>query len=241
MGRLSDLSPFFQLHSGLPREGPGEAADVVWTAQVAGLAPNSAICDVACGPGADIAALRAAAPQGFVTGIDRQAHFVAAAAAMHSGDVRVAIRQADMARLEGRFDLIWCAGALYILGLSKGLRLWREHLKPDGVIAFSQPCYFTRSRGPEARALWEGEGEVLGKLGLATQIGLAGYEVLATRQLSDAAWEAYYTPMEARISQLRPRANAALTSVLDQTAEEIRLWRAARAETGYLLCVVRPV
>ena len=76
---------------------------------------------------------------------------------------------------------------------------------------------------------------------LKQRIAAAGYDAPAARRCSrDAAWEAYYTPMEARIRRLRPGADAALAAVLDEGQAEIDLWRANRLSFGYALTVVRP-
>ena len=71
------LSPFFQLHSDLPREGPGSADDVRWALSVTG--PAARVCDVACGPGADTVVLAEALPDARIDAMDAQAHFVAEA------------------------------------------------------------------------------------------------------------------------------------------------------------------
>ena len=66
--------------------------------------------------------------------------------------------------------------------------------------------------------------------------------MLGQRRLSDAAWEAYFTPLDARIAALRTRgADPALAQVLDEAEEEAACWRAHRDEYGYLLSVVRPL
>lgn len=46
-----DWDAFFALHRDLPREGPGEAADVAWALEVAGVAPGARVADAGCGPG----------------------------------------------------------------------------------------------------------------------------------------------------------------------------------------------
>jgi len=230
-----DQTNFFTLHKDLPREGPGEPADVAWACAVAEVAPTARICDAACGPGADIPALLAAAPQGHVTAIDK--HFADAAQAAHGEDPRVTVRSGDMAALTGPYDVIWCAGALYFLGVTEGLTAWAPALAPDGAVAFSEPCWFTDS--PLNHDFWEGY-DTGTEAQIAERVHAAGYETIATRRLSDAAWEAYYTPMEARIAQLRPGASEALTKVLDEGQKEADDWRALRRETGYLLSVVRP-
>jgi SAM-dependent methyltransferase len=240
---MSSFDPdvFFTLHADLPREGPGETADVAWAAEVAGLRPDAQVLDAASGPGGDLGALLRAAPKGHVSAIDKHAPFIDAASARWGKDKRVTLLTGDMTAPNGPFDLIWCAGAVYFLGIEAALAAWRGKLAPGGTIAFSEPCYFTDTPSDGARALWEGEGvTVTDEAGIRARITAAGYDTLASRRLSDIAWESYYRPMEARIAALRPKADARLAAVLDDAEAEIAAWRAHRTETGYLLAVVRP-
>jgi len=240
---MSSFDPdvFFTLHADLPREGPGETADVAWAAEVAGLKPDARVLDAASGPGGDLGALLRAAPKGHVTAIDKHAPFIDAARARWGKDKRVSLLTGDMTAPDGPFDLIWCAGAVYFLGIEAALAAWRGKLAANGHIAFSEPCYFTETPSYGARALWEGEGvTVTDEAGIRARIAAAGYDTLATRRLSDIAWESYYRPMEARIAALRSKADKRLAAVLDDAEAEIAAWRAHRGETGYLLAVVRP-
>ena len=234
-----DPDVFFTLHRDLPREGPGLPADVYWAAQKAGLAKTAEIADVGCGPGADIAAWLEVAPDGHVTALDKVAHFVEAARANYRADPRVTILKADMTRIINSYDMIWCAGAVYFLGVTEALTRWRPALRPGGAIAFTEPCWFG-TPSPRAKALF-GEYEAMTDLeGITTRIEDAGFEMVATRPLDDAAWEAYLGPIDVRIAALRPTADAVLNAVLDEAVEEAACWRAHRREFGYQLCVVRP-
>ncbi|MEM9755153.1 MAG: class I SAM-dependent methyltransferase [Pseudomonadota bacterium] len=242
---------FFRLHADLPREGPGEADDVAWAAGIAGLRPDAAVCDAACGPGADLPAWRAAVPGGSITAFDLHPPFVDAAAARMAGDPRIRVLRGRLLRDPndtlpdprdlGRFDLIWCAGAVYLLGIEACLAAWRDALAPGGVIAFSDAVWLTDAPDPDVRRNWAEYPGMTDAAGVAARITAAGYETLATRPVSDAAWEAYYTPIDARIAALRPGADDALLTVLDEAAREAALWRAHRGQFGYLLSVVRPV
>lgn len=236
-----NMNAFFELHRNLPREGPGEPADVAWATRLAGVGPQAQIADVGCGPGADIDALIAAAPQGHVTALDKTPHFVEEARARWRGDGRVTILKADMAAIRNRYDMIWCAGAVYFLGVTEALTAWRKVLLPGGAVAFSEVCWFGDKRSERARNLWMQYPDMTDEAGVAARIDAAGYEVLGTRWLSDAAWEAYFGPIDQRIAALRPHADDALTHVLDEATEEAACWRAHRDEFGYLLSVVRPI
>lgn len=236
-----EMQAFFQLHRDLPREGPGEAADVAWAASLLDLPPKAQIADVACGPGGDVAALLAVAQGAQITALDKTAHFVEEARARWASEPRVTLLKADMARIANRYDLIWCAGAVYFMGVEAALRAWRKSLQPQGAIAFSEACWFTGTPSARAQALWDREYPAMtDEAGVSAQIEAAGYRIIGQRRLGDAAWEAYFGPLDARIEMLRGQADPALHDVLDAAAEEVACWRAHRDEYGYLLSVVAP-
>ena len=54
-----DWEAFFTVHSDLPREGPGEAADVAWALALGSVPEGAVICDAGAGSGGDGAALLA--------------------------------------------------------------------------------------------------------------------------------------------------------------------------------------
>lgn len=241
---------FFTLHRDLPREGPGERGDVSWAAEVAGLPSDAAICDAACGPGADIPAMLFAAPEAHVVGFDLHQPFVDDANRRFAGDARVSVVQGRLIRDAsddlpdpndlGPFDMIWCAGAAYFHGVTECLTAWRGALKQGGAVAFSDAVWFTDKPSEMARENWLDYPAMTDAAGVADRIAAAGYDIIASRRLSDAAWEGYYGPIERRIADLRPGADAALNAVLDEAEAEARAWRTCRHEFGYLLSVVRP-
>ncbi len=235
-----DWESFFVVHKDLPREGPGAPEDVAWACALAGVAADAVICDAGSGPGGDVAALLAAAPRGRVVAVDM--HFGAAADARFADETRARGVAGDFTELdalpEAPFDLIWSAGALYFLGLDEGPRVMARALTPGGVLAFSEPCRFVDAPSDRARAFFE-DYPLRTPEEIAAKVAEAGYDVLGTRKVPDAGWEAYYQPMEARIAELRDGADAALTAMLDLCAQEAADWRAVRDEVGYLLIVAR--
>lgn len=236
-----DWEAFFTLHCDLPREGPGDRDSLDWALTLAAPPETGVVCDAGCGPGDDIAGLLAHVPAGRVEAFELHEGFVAQAQKRFEGEPRVQVRQGDMAGLRGPYDLIWSAGALYFLGVTEGLRAWRSALAAGGAVAFSQACWFTDAPSEAAQAYWAQEyPEMTDAAGISEQIAAAGYDILGQRPLPDAAWEAYFTPMETRIARLRPGATPALAAVLDEAEAEIATWRAHRREFGYLLSVVRP-
>lgn len=239
---MTQAQAFFALHRDLPREGPGTPDDVAFAVGLAGLPQKAVIADVGCGPGGDIAALLAAAPDGLVVGLDLHQPFVDQARARFAAHPKVTVRAGDMADLASDaaapFDMIWCAGALYFQGLEAGLAAFRSALKPNGVLAFSEPCFFTDDPSSAARDFWQGHA-TRQAADIQSETQGAGYDILGHRPVSDAGWEGYFHPLEARIAELRPGADTDLAAILDLAADEAANWRDVKAETGYLLVVAR--
>lgn len=232
------MSGFFTLHRDLPREGPGEAADVLWA--LAQVPQPARVADLACGPGADLVTLANALPGALLVGIDRQAHFVAAARTrVAEFGARVAVRQGDMLDAGGPHDLIWCAGAIYMPGIGAALTRWRAALAPGGHIAFSAPVLLG-SANAVTDEFWAGVPDLTDEAGIAVLVEALGYRTLATRLVIGTPWADYYTPMVARIALLRPAADADLTQALDEADHEIALWRDNPRTIAYVLSVIAP-
>jgi len=65
--------------------------------------------------------------------------------------------------------------------------------------------------------------------------------VLGERMLSEAAWQAYYGPVGARIAELcRGPVGPELAQVLDDAETEIALRRQFPGDYGYVMAVVAP-
>lgn len=229
---------FFTLHKDLEREGPGDAESIAWALSLASLSPAGAVLDAACGPGADLADLLAAVPEGHVTGLDKHAPFIEAARARLGNAQRLTLHVGSMAEPGGPFDFIWCAGALYFLGIEQGLSLWQSALCPGGCVAFSEPVWTTDTPAAELKEFWAGYEGMTTIPGVEAAIARAGYKLLGQRLLPDTAWDAYYAPMKDRIRKLRETATDALHDVLDDAETEIRMRDAYPAEYGYAVFVV---
>ena len=235
---MMDWDAFFEVHAGLPRQGPGTAEEVGWAVDLAGVPDTAHMLDAGCGPGADTATLRALRPCGTILSVDTHAPFLDELSAHLGDDPGVTTKAIGMEAAEGPFDLIWCAGALYFLGLEPGLRVLWNKLTPGGALAFSEPCYFVDAPSDQARAFWDGY-PTRGVDDILDVVQAQGLTVLGHRPVPDAGWEAYYQPMEARIAALQGQGRADLSEVMAQSLEEAAQWRRVRAETGYLLVVAR--
>lgn len=237
-----DMAAFMKVHQGLDREGPGLPDDVHWAVAQTGLSGPVRVCDAGCGPGADTVTLAQTLPEAQITGIEKMGQFVREAqpriAAFGS---RVRVIEGDMATPGGPYDLIWCAGALYFLGVEAGLKGWRAALAPGGWVAFSEPVRLSDPMPEAARAFWEEYPALTDFDGVAAQVAAAGYRIMAHRLIQGAAWEAYYGPMRERIAELRDgNPDAALIEAIEMCAREAALWEAAPEHIAYCLFLVQP-
>ncbi|MEX0349551.1 MAG: trans-aconitate 2-methyltransferase [Paracoccaceae bacterium] len=237
-----DWDAFFRIHQDLPREGPGSPEDVDWVLSETGLNGAVSVCDAGCGPGADLEVLADRLPEARLLGLEMQEGFVASAQkrCARFGD-RVQARLGDMADPGGPYDLIWCAGALYFLGVTEGLKSWRSALAPGGYVAFSEPVKLPGEMPPAAREFWEEYPAITDIAGIEARVAAAEYDVLGTRLIMGQGWENYYGPLRQRIAEMRAASpDPALTKMLDTNAREIALWEAAPDHIAYALLLVRP-
>ncbi|MEO1454021.1 MAG: class I SAM-dependent methyltransferase [Pseudomonadota bacterium] len=233
------MSAFLEFYEGLPRQGPGDRVTLDRALADLNLPPDAAIADAGCGVGADIPGLLAHAPHGTVYAVDTHAPFIETLLATHKNDPRVTAEAADMATLTGPYDLIWCAGALYFLGLVPGLAAMRKALKPGGALVFSEPVLRTDSPSAAVSAFWEGEPPPHPRGDILNTVEASGFEVVTEFALPDSAWEAYYKPMMAHADTVEPAAGAEMAKVLADARSEAANWQAAKGETGYLSVTAR--
>lgn len=238
---MTDWDGFFRLHDDLPREGPGDIETLNWALDRAEIGVAANILDAGCGPGGDVTGLLAHAPEGLVTAVDAHAPFIRSVEARFAGDPRVLAVVGDMTTPPNApFDLIWCAGALYFLGLVEGLRRMHGLLDPGGALAISYPCYFVSEPGSEAKAFWAAEDLIVPtEADIRDHFVRAGFQWLGACPLPDAAWHAYYAPLLARAEMLESEADPALADAILDARTEAEAWMAAKDETGYLLVVGR--
>jgi SAM-dependent methyltransferase len=242
---------FFELHRGLPREGPGSRDCTARAlALTAPIPPDARVLDIACGPGMQTMDLADLLPDAEITALDNHAPFLAEVkrrAAERGAAGRIATVRGDMAALPfaaGSFDLIWCEGAAYIIGFSAALRAWRALLKPDGRLALSEAVWL-RGDAPEQLRRWWADGYPdMGDIESCRQrVRDCGYAVLGDFVLPERAWwEHYYAPMEARLVELAPAyaGDSVAAAVLREHREEIETYRAFAAYYGYAFLVMTP-
>ncbi len=237
---------FWALHSGLPREGVGSDATTRTLLDLAApLTPSPRALDVGCGPGRASLVLAGAGAR--VTAVDLHEPFLHRTRAAAAGaGLRVAVERASMTALphpDDTFDLLWCEGAAYLMGVDRALRAWRRLLRPDGALVLTDAVWTTADPSGEARAFWAQYPDMRDEAALVTGARAAGYDVLATHLLPDADWtDEYHRPLAAAIEAVvegLPDPDPATAEVLAEARREIDVRQAHRTEFGYLALVLR--
>jgi SAM-dependent methyltransferase len=242
---------FFELHHGLPREGPGNRAS---TLRALGLTPFAGaarplrVVDAGCGPGGQTIDLAQALPAARILALDlhepflddlRQRAIVAGVAD------RIDARPIDMRAIDvpaGSVDLLWCEGAIYFLGVEAALRTWRPLLAPGGCIAFSESVWLQPDPPPMARRNWAEYPEMTDVAGVRAHVAAAGYDLLGDFvQPPEAWWDDYYGPLQARVNAVAPRHadDPVARAVVEEAAFEIEAWRRCGDSFGNAFFVAR--
>jgi SAM-dependent methyltransferase len=225
---------FFEIHQGLPREGPGRNK---YTKKAFLMLPKLAsprILDVGCGPGGPTLEL-ARLSQGHVVGIDIHRPFL-------EGLVReikeigfsncvqvVTCSMFEPGFADNSFDLVWAEGSIYLIGFENGLQTWRRLLKPGGFLVVHEMAWLRPGPPPEIHEYWREfyPGIVTVSENLE-MIPASGYEPIGHFTLpEDAWWLEYYGPLEKRLQKLRRKYvdHPEALAVIDNEQQEIDMFR----------------
>ena len=246
-GMLDEI--FWEIHSELPREGPGDNQSTRRAFELMnGMPAHPKILDVACGPGMQTLEL-AKLSDCTITAVDFHLPFLkelevrAAKAGIGDRVTTVHGSMAEMPFADQEFDAIWCEGAMYIMGPSAALKEWKRFLKPQGCIAFTEPCFLTEDVSEDVMKLWISDYPAMGNIENTKRIiEECRYDLLGHFTIPDSAWwDDYYTPQEARLKVLREKYRDAPDKLkrIEETQEEIDMHRKYSQHYGYVFFVVQ--
>ncbi|HEV2644702.1 MAG TPA: class I SAM-dependent methyltransferase [Candidatus Elarobacter sp.] len=240
---------FFELHAGLPREGPGDDASTERALRMLLKLPaRSRILDVGCGPGAQTLVL-ARGTGGTVTAVDLHQPFLdelmqrARAAGLAENIHPMRASMDALTFVPDSFDLVWSEGAIYIMGFERGLRAWQPFVRRGGYVVVSELSWLVDDPPAPARTFWEEAYPAMRPVAenLHT-VERCGYERLAKFVLPKSAWlNDYYAPLARRMDALeRDHAidPAALEFLADQR-REIDLFHVHGDTYGYVFYLMR--
>jgi ubiquinone/menaquinone biosynthesis C-methylase UbiE len=239
---------FFEVFEELPRQGPGSRVCTERAFRLCSELPSTAeILDVGCGCGAQTFDL-AEISSGSIVTMDAHAPLIERLRNKVAGlglEGRVRAVVGDMAQPEfepGSFDLVWSEGALYNIGIDAALQTYHDPLRPRGYMAFTEAVWRKENPPEEVRAAfadYAAMGDVAKTLGI---IKRSRFTLIDHFPLPDEAWwDDFYTPMEARISELRGKytGDAEALAILDEIANEPEMHRQHSDYYGYEFFVIQ--
>ena len=245
--RIKDL--FFEIHEGLPRQGPGDFESTKRAfAMLRDLPGEPRILDIGCGPGMqtlDLAGLTA----GRIVALDNHQPFLdtLSTRAEESGlSKQIQVVNGDMASLqfgEGSFDLIWAEGSIYIIGFERGIRDWKMFLRAGGHLAVTEVTWLKPNPPQELKDFWGAEYPAIRDVEVNMRtIAQTGCALVGHFTLPESAWWShYYHPLEKRLVDFRRRyqEDEEALELIAMEQAEIDLYRRYSDYYGYVFYVMR--
>lgn len=244
-----DFSLICEYFAGVERQGPG-SPEVTRMALsfIEGLTVGSVIADIGCGTGGQTMVLAQNAP-GKITGIDLFPVFIdlfnqnAQKLGLHDRVKGIVGSMEELPFQKEEFDLIWSEGAIYNIGFERGLKEWREFLKPGGYLAVTEACWFTEVRPKEIEDFWMLEYPAIDTVAIKVdQMQKAGYIPLATFILPENCWiEHFFDPqVSAQEAFLEKHAgNATAEEFIKNMRHEALLYSKYKDYYGYVFFIGR--
>lgn len=239
---------FFEIHQDLPREGPGRDQYTRRAYQMLPELHKPHVLDVGCGPGGPTMEL-ARLSQGKVTGLDTHQPYLdrlekkIKEAGLSDRVTAVNCSMFEMDFPNESFDIIWAEGAIYIIGFERGLKEWRQLIKPSGFLVVHEMTWLRPDPPQEIYDYWmefyPGIRTVPENI---EQISSCGYELLGHFTLpEDAWWVEYYSPLELRLKELRKKyaEDSAALVVINDEQREIDLYKKYKAWYGSVFFVMK--
>lgn len=237
-----ELFTFFEA---MPRQGPG--SEVVTRALLerfrSMLPENPVAADMGCGTGA--AGLVLADAGVTVTGVDIHRPFLETFerhAAEKGLSDRVSTRLAGMTEsgiAPASLDLIWSEGAVFTVGFDTALEAFWHLVKPCALLVVSE-CVWLQEQVPGVlREFWDRAYPGMRTAGgNIREAETAGYRFIHAEVLPSELWEKeFYQPMEALIARQDPDMSSGMRAIVNETQDEIALFRQFNHLYGYVFHV----
>lgn len=243
------LKIIFSFYERLHRKAPGSEATTQRAWSLFRHLPRCPrVVEFGCGSGASALVLAAAGAD--VTAVDIHQPFLddlRRRAAEQGLAERLTPVCADMGEppfAPHSFDLVWCEGAIYLVGFEEGLRRWRPLVKPGGCVAVSHVAWLVESPPRRAVEFWTCEATGIRSVSedLLTLRG-AGYQPLEHFVLPPQDWADYYDPLQELLVEFRRTHSAdhAVQQFADSLQNEIDVWRECGDSFGYVFYLARVV
>jgi SAM-dependent methyltransferase len=242
-------------YPGMPRLGPGDATstgralDAVLAARARDSRTGwSGVLDLGCGNGASTIEL-AKRIDTTILAVDNYRPYLdelEGRAAACGAQGRIRTRVADMREMdlgESCFDLVWCEGAIFVIGFREGLEACWRLLAPGGFLAVTELCWFSDDAPEECREYFAGQYPSMTSdeenVACAEELG---YLLIDNFRLPEGAWwDSYYVPLERGLEALRVEdaGEREILEFVETIQREIDVYRKYSSFYGYSFYVMQ--
>jgi ubiquinone/menaquinone biosynthesis C-methylase UbiE len=200
--------------------------------------------DVGCGPGMQTIEL-AKISNAEITALDIHQPFLdllASRAKVEGVSERIRLFRGDMSCLDFEvksFDVIWCEGAVFVVGFERGLREWGKFLVDNGYFVVSELCWIDPNPPREIKdymleVLYPSVKTLRENLQIIKDVG---YQVKDYFVLPESSWwENYYLPILAKLPALKKKHqnNREALATIEEEEKEIEMFRRYSKHYGYV-------
>lgn len=242
------LDACFTVFAGLSRQGPGSVSSTRKAVSLLPPLPEGTVLDLGCGTGASTLVLADVLGRTICASDVNAASLETlrgrAQAAGLADRITTAIASADgTGEAEESAALIWCEGAVFTVGVEKGLRHWHSILKPGGVAVFSEMVWFDAVRPPEADAFFrQCYPPMMDVAGLVALCSTCGFRFHASFKSPDSDWtDEYFAVLSPALERYRGSSDANIRAVVAECEREQEIARKYLGSYGYAFVVLQKV
>lgn len=142
------------------------------------------------------------------------------------------------------FDIIWCEGSIFVIGIEQGLKSWKKFLKPKGYLGFSDLVWYTEDIPKAPKKFFDEEyPSMKSDNEVQNTIQDQGYTLSDSFQFPEHPdwWENLYNPLEQKLKEVAPKyqENPLLSEMLENTQKEIELFKEYSHYYGYIFYIIQ--
>jgi SAM-dependent methyltransferase len=240
------MNYFYELFEKLPRQGPGcREATLRALGLLTDLPARPKVLDIGCGCGMQTLVLAEKLTTSILAIDNHRPLLESLDRAATEAGLDIETRELSMVEMpfaRESFDLLWAEGSLFIIGLERGLQEFARYLKPGGYLAFTELCWFVDDPPAEVKAFFAAAYPEMRTAAEVCQLAAdSGYRIVGSFNLPESAWwDDYYTPMLARLEELKRHntGSAEAAEVYARCEAEIDMFRRYSACYGYTFFVL---
>ncbi len=247
---MEDLQLLIDLHKRAKRQGPGgdeETRKAVDLARLDSSTPLK-VADIGCGTGASTMML-ARLLNTQITAVDFLPDFLEVLKGNTKSEgltekINPLVCSMDNLPFNNEeYDVIWSEGAIYNIGFEKGIKDWKNFLKPEGILVVSEITWITDTRPSELEKHWVNEYPEIDTASAKISIlENNGYSPVAYFVLPEHCWlDNYYRPMQNSFAEfLRRNGNSESAQAIVAAEEnEIALYEKYKTNYSYGVYIAR--